>query len=67
MDAGTPVPEINPEAPLHSYHCSLCGTQLHEIGLGFLECRSCRHDFVPSCRTEKNEFSLSWIEIEEPG
>ena len=48
MDAGTPVPEINPEAPLHSYHCPLCGTQLHEIGLGFLECRSCRHDFVPS-------------------
>ena len=54
--------EPNPDAPLHSYHCPLCGTQLHEIGLGFLECRSCRHDFVPSCQAEKNEYSLSWIE-----
>lgn len=46
---------------MHPYHCVLCGTQLHEVGLGILECAKCGTGFIPTCNSEETELSVSWV------
>ena len=48
---------------MHPYHCVLCGTRLHEIGLGMLECARCKTCFVPTC--DGTELSVSWQHEDE--
>jgi hypothetical protein len=60
---GTAESAPAPVVLLHQYHCPLDGTQLIEVGLGLLECRQCKTQFVPSLSEGLHgEASLSWPE-----
>lgn len=45
---------------LHPYHCVLCGTQLHETGLGILGCSGCSNQYISTVDENADEASLSW-------
>jgi len=58
----------------HHYFCVLCGESLYEIGLGFLQCKKCKTQFLPTMRIRDevvppgqhlNECCLSWIQTGE--
>jgi DNA-directed RNA polymerase subunit RPC12/RpoP len=44
----------------HEYHCVLCGEQLIEIGLGFLECPKCKKQYLPTINDKEQTASITW-------
>lgn len=52
-------------APLHDYHCVFDGTQLREIGLGFLACPKCERQYLPTTQPDDRTMSLSWMEDDQ--
>ena len=50
---------------MHPYHCPLDGEQLHEIQLGFLMCRKCKTQFLPTYNEQDKMFKISWGAVAE--
>ena len=53
------------DGDLHEYHCVFDGTQLREIGLGFLMCSKCKRQYLPHGSPDDRTMSLTWSEEDE--
>ncbi|MFW6046325.1 MAG: hypothetical protein ACOCP4_00780 [Candidatus Woesearchaeota archaeon] len=52
----------------HPYHCPMCGENLYEISIGFLLCKKCNIQFLPTAKfneeIKKFVYNMEWCSLE---